>query len=242
MLTKIETLAGEGHITREDGTSIGIRSYRLTVWQQEPEGARSGTTPTRSIEGYVQLTPHEAYQLVTAAAPLILELEDGRTLPFSFIDHNGQITARGALTDGPSTQPRDPGLLRHPPTETRARTSNPSSMTRDSMADGPRYAEEAFGQALHILIWETGDVAGRLCKMLTCLASLQAAPFPVGSDANARFERLVAGLSASPSGSEGSITSVGSLDEVELASVVSEFLDLYRVLIILNASQDDGIR
>jgi hypothetical protein len=237
MLKRIETLAGEGHITREDGTRIGIRSYRLTVWQQQLDDGLGGTIPgTRSIEGYVQLIPHEAYQFVTAAAPLILELEDGRTLPFSFIDHNGQIAARGALTAGRPEPSRDSRPLSRPTTETLPR----AGLDLDFSVEGSRYAEARFVQALHELICGPGDAKARVCKAMTSVVHLggQMAPFPDASDSRARFEQLLARLTSTPaSGIEAAIAaSVAVLDDVEVASFVSEFIDLYRLLAIHNAT------
>lgn len=96
MMKNVETLNGDGHIAMEDGSSIGVRAYRLTVWQAQHDDGHGGTIPGLfSIEGYIRLDGNEGFQI--ADAPLVLELEDGRRLPFFFVGSSGQIAARGRL-------------------------------------------------------------------------------------------------------------------------------------------------
>jgi hypothetical protein len=98
MNKKIEALAGDGNIRKDDGTSIGLRRYHLTVWQRQHDDGRGGTIPGLfSIEGSVDLEPLEGFSLVAAGEPLTLELADGRKLPFFFVSSDGQIAARGKL-------------------------------------------------------------------------------------------------------------------------------------------------
>lgn len=95
-MQKVETLVGEGEIKRENGTSLGIRAYQLTRWQRIHDDGRGGQIPGLfSIEGHITLNAYEGLELVGES--LVLELQDGRALPFFFKNNNGQIAARGAL-------------------------------------------------------------------------------------------------------------------------------------------------
>ena len=110
-------------------------------------------------------------------------------------------------------------------------------------ADSPLYAEEKFAEALDALIWAPGDVRRRLQTALTFLIRLRgkSAPFPAGTDAQARYDRFISRLTSTPANAEGEWTiaaSVRGLDHIELASVVSEFLELFRELVIQNADPD----
>ena len=95
-MKKIEELTGTGPVTREDGSAVGARHYQLTVWQQQHDDGRGGWIPGLfSVEGHVALEAFEGFKLVGES--LILELEDGRRLPFFFSNSDGRIAARGPL-------------------------------------------------------------------------------------------------------------------------------------------------
>lgn len=95
---EVERLRGSGTISKVDGTVIGKRSYDLTVSQRMLDAGRGETIPGLfRIRGFIRLHGHEGLSFVTDNAELVLELEDGRSLPFFFSSSDGEIAARGGL-------------------------------------------------------------------------------------------------------------------------------------------------
>jgi len=93
---RVETLAGNGTVSKADGSVIGERAYALTVWADILSDGHGGETPrVTSTEGRISVQGPEGTALL--GQNLILELEDGRLLPFFFMDANGKICPRGDL-------------------------------------------------------------------------------------------------------------------------------------------------
>jgi hypothetical protein len=96
MKKRVETLTGHGPISKSDGSEIGVRRYRLSVWQDMVSDGQGGSIPGMfSVEGHIDAQGFEGFSLLSES--LTLKLEDGRSLPFFFSNSDGQIAARGAL-------------------------------------------------------------------------------------------------------------------------------------------------
>ena len=94
---EVDQLIGLGTIINtDDGTEVGQRRYRLTIWQEMLDAGHGEQIPgLLQIEGHVDLKEHEGFDLV--GKNLILKLENGQVLPFFFRESNGRIAARGQL-------------------------------------------------------------------------------------------------------------------------------------------------
>jgi Ribbon-helix-helix protein, copG family len=98
----VEQLSGVGEVTRESGgTSLGPRRYRLVVWQEIHNVRTMGDAVSRveglrSITGSVELQGHEGLTELVGES-LVLQLQDGRRLPFFFRSSDGSIAPRGSL-------------------------------------------------------------------------------------------------------------------------------------------------
>lgn len=95
---EVERPNGIGILKKSDGTAIGERRYDLVVYQQMHDAGHGEQIPgMKQIEGRIHLEEGEGFDFVIHNAELILELKDGRSLPFFFTNNNGKIAARGAL-------------------------------------------------------------------------------------------------------------------------------------------------
>ena len=95
---EVERLHGVGTISKGDGALIGQRQYDLTVSQRMLDAGNGHMSPGLfHIHGFVRLQGYEGMSLVAENAELVLELKDGRSLPFFFSSSDGEIAARGAL-------------------------------------------------------------------------------------------------------------------------------------------------
>ena len=94
----IEECAGTGDLMHNGALLRRVR-YALTRYQGMLEGSGLPVPGLHRIEGIVDLVlPDEEERLV--GAPLMLKLEDGRTLPITLADRQGRILTEG---HGPSS-------------------------------------------------------------------------------------------------------------------------------------------
>ena len=96
---KLENLTGIGILKRADGTTIGQRRYRIEVsLRMHYVGGSSEQVPgLRRISGRIELEGYEGITYVSEHAALVLTIEDGRSIPFSFSSSAGHIANSGDL-------------------------------------------------------------------------------------------------------------------------------------------------
>jgi len=96
---RLESLSGLGTLKRADGTMIGRRRYHIEVSQQMhfASGGGEQVPGLRRITGRIELEGYEGITYVSEKAALVLTIEDGRSLPFSFSSSAGHIAHRGDL-------------------------------------------------------------------------------------------------------------------------------------------------
>jgi hypothetical protein len=95
----VERVSGRGRVLSEKATPISEGQYDLSVWQDIHRVSTLGGVSTldglREIQGSIDL-PSQSIR-ANMGKSLVLELEDGRKLPFFFTHSSGTIAARGNL-------------------------------------------------------------------------------------------------------------------------------------------------
>lgn len=87
----LDTSLGRGEIHDTTGHLIGVGRYELHLFQEVHADPAGETHKFEEIEGFVSGVDAQT----RVGEPLVLTLEDGRKLDFSFQDSNGTILAGG---------------------------------------------------------------------------------------------------------------------------------------------------
>lgn len=87
----LDTSLGRGDVHDTTGHLVGVGRYELHLFREAHEDPSGKTHKFEEIEGNISGIDVRA----RVGEPLVLTLEDGRKLDFSFQDTDGTIIARG---------------------------------------------------------------------------------------------------------------------------------------------------
>jgi hypothetical protein len=87
----IEKLRGHGTVTRQGAIVLEHVPYQLTLWLERHGGTDGDDEGRRQINGRIGVSFLDASRLMAFHEPLVLTLEDGRTLHFFLTNSSGRI-------------------------------------------------------------------------------------------------------------------------------------------------------
>lgn len=87
----LDTSLGSGNVHDTDGHLVGVGQYELHLFRESHSDPSGKAHKFEEIEGNISGIDAQA----RVGDPLVLTLEDGRKLDFSFQDSDGTIIARG---------------------------------------------------------------------------------------------------------------------------------------------------
>jgi hypothetical protein len=96
-MRQLETVKGQGTVTSNGGTVQSVK-YELSVWQREIAAG----TPHATIPGLQEITGRVLPVCFFTERDLILQIQDGRKLTFSFTDRTGTIASSSGWAGEPS--------------------------------------------------------------------------------------------------------------------------------------------
>jgi hypothetical protein len=93
----LQALTGVGGIYTGDQL-LRQTQYQLSVWAKfDQPGDGDDRQAVGAIEGHIQIDGISEAVVLAGADSLVLELQDGRRLPFALLDTGGRIVGRGEL-------------------------------------------------------------------------------------------------------------------------------------------------
>ena len=93
----LQALTGVGGIYTGDHL-LRQTQYQLSVWAKfDRPGEDDDRQAVGAIEGHIQIDGISEAVVLAGADSLVLELQDGRRLPFAILDTGGRIVGRGDL-------------------------------------------------------------------------------------------------------------------------------------------------